>query len=564
MYNYITFFLRNKAVGDKATKNLGLRQLADASRKITTHLELGPVFGQIVSTMAADLGALFAMVWVVEHGDSCQSCDLALECLIPGECLHLKAWDGRIMPPDTVSRRLPVGVMKIGEIARLKEPYITEHLSDDPMLIDQNWVRENGITAFAGFPLVRGDRLLGVLVYFGDGHVTPELFDILSTFAHHCASAIEDAQQYERVVQSEEHYRALIDGAIDAVLICSLSGNILNSNISAERMFGFSKDLLRIMNIRDLDLSSESKLFGFIGSLASGGPASYETTFMTKSGGLLPVEVRAGLIKYGKGMAVQAFVRDITERRKIERQKADFISMITHDLKGPLSVIMGYADVISDQYGDKLPEFVSSGVESIKRSSESLLSLIDDYLSLSKMEAGMLKMEKAATSLSDILEKAAENAVFKAREKNIRLEVVCPLGLMARADARHLERAVTNLLRNAVQHTQEGGEVILSCHAEIQPSPLRPTLRAGTPPLPEGEGLRRIEGNRVRITVSDNGSGIASEDLPRIFDKYYSNGMGGTGLGLAVVKSVAEGHSGSVAVESEPGKGSRFTITLPM
>jgi len=530
-------------MGESITKGPGLKQLVEASKRITSFLSMEEVLGQVVGFLTGELGAIYAVAWIVERGDFCHECSSRGECVERDECLHLMAWDGPRDPSRAVKARVPAGVMKVGEIAKSLAPYITDDILADPMLADPAWVKEQGVKSFAAFPLVHDDRLLGLLAYYGVGPLSPETGDILSCFAHHSATAVEDSRQHERIRQSEERYKALIDGAIDAVFILGTDGGILNASLSACALFGYAKEEMAGMNIRDFDMADNVKLSAFLDEASTGKAITYETTFSTKSGDHFPSEVRAGRINYGDAAAVQAFVRDMTERKKLERQKAELISMVTHDLKGPLSIILGYAEVISGQYADDLPEFVREGVGSIHGSAKKLLSMIEDYLSLSKLEAGMMPMEKSETALPPILNRAMDTVLFKAEEKKLTVRLDCPASLpKVKADPKYLERAVTNLMLNAVNYTPRGGSVTLSCRTD--------TLK-----------------NTLDITVTDTGVGIHADELPKIFDAYYRSGKDptkGSGLGLAIVKSVVESHGGTVSVESEVGHGSRVTISLPL
>ena len=511
-------------MSDAVPKKYGLKMLIQASSRITTRLELDRLLDQVVRTLTAELGGVYAIVWTVERDDACHNCERTDDCLDTDECLKLRAWDGPGRD-DPAGQPGPVRVMRMKHIALARAPYLTDNIIGDDLLNDPAWVKGQGISSFAGFPLVCGDNLMGVLAFFGDIPLDPELCDILSCFAHQCAMAIEDARRHERLKQSEEHYKALLDGAIDSVLIVGMDGAVLNASRSASRQFGYSEEEVLMMNIRDLDLASESKLSSFFSALSSGGAITYETTFSTRSGEIIPVEVRAGAIPYGRATAIQAFVRDVSERKKLERQKSDLISMVTHDLKGPLSIIMGYAEVINSQYRSALPEFVAEGIEAMEKSAEKLLGMVEDYLSLSRMESGALQMMKEKVTLPALLNRATDTVVFKAEEKKLSLHIDCPPDTPPiLADSRHLERAVVNLMMNAVNYTPRGGAVTLTGRVD------------------EAQGV-------ARITVADTGMGIPSAELTKVFDKYYRSAKTagkGAGLGLAIVKRVVEGHGGSV------------------
>ncbi|MBI5191519.1 MAG: PAS domain S-box protein [Nitrospirae bacterium] len=522
----------------------GLRHLVEASRGITTHLELDKALYQIVGTLTTEFGAAYAQVWTVETGDKCHDCEFREDCLDGDQCLHLKAWQGPKGGTDPDRDRVPVGVLKLDTIAMSLSPFLViDSAAGSPFINDPAWLREHGVRSLAVFPLLRNDRLMGVLAYYGYDPLEPELGDILSCFAHYGTMAIEDAFHYESLQSSESRYKALLDGAIDAVLIMAPDGRILDANRSACTQFGYTNEEILRLHMADLDQASDEAVSLRFGEMLAGSVLTYETSFLTKAGEFVQVEVRAGRIEYDDGDAVQAFVRDISERKKAEALKADLISMITHDLKSPLSIILGYSEVIRDQYWDGLPVFVKEGVEAIQNGGTKLLSMVEDYLSLSKMEAGVLVMHKYPTELKTVLNRAMDSVLLKAEQKALSVHMDCPDGLpRVNVDQKHLERAVSNLLVNAAAYTPRGGLINVAC--------------------------RLHEKDTVAvISVEDNGMGIPKDDLPRIFDKYYrsKNTSGkGTGLGLAIVKAFVEGHGGTVQVESEMGVGTKFTLRVPV
>jgi len=518
----------------------GLKQLVTAIGKITSRLDINSVMTQLVEALTDDLEGVYASVWLVEKGDRCKNCDVRFECLDQDSCLHLRAWAGRENSNPVLKERIPLGVMKIGRIALSKSPYLANDLPDDPMVTDIGWFQTSGISSFAGFPLLRGDELLGVMAYFGDRPLAAELGDMLLCLARQSAMAVIDAEAHKRVRESEERYRALIDGAIDAVFILGPGGRILAASRSATRQLGYTGEELYGMSIEELDPGSFEALKVAFPSLLAGETVTYNGNFMTKSGKTLPVEVKAGATIYGGDTAIQAFVRDMTDRVVMEKHKSDVTSMLTHDLKGPISIILGYTEVIQEQYEDQLPEFVREGIDAINRGGSKLLSLVEDYLSLSKMESGVLKMHRYPTDICQLVGRALDMIVLNAEQKELSVTFNCQEGFpYLEVDPKYMERAVSNLLINAVNYTPRGGSISVNCIKD---------------------------GHNAVIEVSDTGVGISEDELPMVFEKYYrvkDSAVKGTGLGLAIVKSVVEGHGGTIEVESRKGKGTTFRITVP-
>jgi len=234
-------------------------------------------------------------------------------------------------------------------------------------------------------------------------------------------------------------------------------------------------------------------------------------------------------------------MNDITGIKKLEEMRKDFVANVSHELKTPVTSIMGYVETLKDGVLD-YPEKAAEFLDVILRQTQNLNALIDDLLTLSRVEDGRRRFHKEKFPLSDLFSSAVSVCLHKAQEKRIALNVVCEPGSMVLAHHVLMEQAVTNLIENAVKYSLSDKVVTLKGY-------------------PKGEG--------VCIEVKDQGFGIPEKDLDRIFERFYrvdkarSREMGGTGLGLAIVKHIVQIHGGTVEVESLEGMGCTFTITLP-
>jgi two-component system phosphate regulon sensor histidine kinase PhoR len=236
-------------------------------------------------------------------------------------------------------------------------------------------------------------------------------------------------------------------------------------------------------------------------------------------------------------------LHDITELRKLERVRRDFVANVTHEFKTPLTAIQGFAETLlggalDDQQNRR--RFLDIIVEHARR----LARLTDDLLKLSKMDADRLELEIHNVSAYQVIESCLETAQRRAAERDIRISVNLPEQLPEVAgDHRRLAEVLQNLLDNATQYTLPGGQIILSAEA--------------------GEG-------EVVFTVADTGIGIPKADQPRIFERFYrvdaarSREAGGTGLGLAIAKHLVEVHGGRIWVDSEVGQGTQFHFSVPV
>ena len=241
------------------------------------------------------------------------------------------------------------------------------------------------------------------------------------------------------------------------------------------------------------------------------------------------------------GLGLVAVFRDVTEIQRFERERADFLSMLTHDLKSPLTTILGYSVLIREGgMGAVTPE-VKEAVEAIERSGRKLMGLIEDFLTLSRYDTGMQPITPVPLRLEDLVSPLIDVYSAEAARNEKTLAYLAEPGLPPiMGDLKQLERLVTNLLDNAFKFTGRGGRISV----EI-----------------------RTAADAIELKVIDNGIGIPAEEIPHLFDRYWrgskSRGMRGSGLGLAIVKCVARMHDGSVSVKSEEGKGSEFCIKIP-
>jgi signal transduction histidine kinase len=240
--------------------------------------------------------------------------------------------------------------------------------------------------------------------------------------------------------------------------------------------------------------------------------------------------------------------REIKDKsRQIEaanRHKSEFLANMSHELRTPLNAIIGFSEVLQERLFGELNEKQAEYTDDILTSGRHLLSLINEILDLSKVEAGRMELEKAAFDLPLAIDNARTFVRERATKHGITLDVDIDerLGEFI-GDERKIKQILLNLLSNAVKFTPEGGRI--------------------------GINARQTNG-AVEIAVSDTGIGIAPEDQPKIFEEFrqvgtdYAHKVEGTGLGLTLAKKFVELHGGKIRVESELGKGSKFTFTLPI
>ena len=242
-------------------------------------------------------------------------------------------------------------------------------------------------------------------------------------------------------------------------------------------------------------------------------------------------------------MGTVTVLEDITAFKQLDQMKSDFVNMVAHELRSPLVAIRQINSVLLEGLAGPLQEKQQDFVKRSMNKIDSLLSLINDLLDIAKIEAGKFVQHQAPTDIGKIIEDIIVLMEPRAQEQGIVLTHLCEDMKPVQADPKRIEEIFNNLISNAINYSPEGGRVTVSA-----------------------KGL----GEYMEIRVEDTGVGIPTEELPKIFDKFYrvkhpkTRQVIGTGLGLAIVKGVVDAHQGSIQVESIPDAGTTFKVLLPV
>ncbi len=259
------------------------------------------------------------------------------------------------------------------------------------------------------------------------------------------------------------------------------------------------------------------------------------------------LQFEASVVPFGENPSRTAgavvLFRDVTHVRQVEEMRRDFVANVSHELRTPLSIFRGYLETLLDDPGQPPDELVRI-LEIMERHSDRLTTLVDDVLSLARLEAPESQLELTDIDLREYLAGTLRDWEKRFAAKQLSAELELPADLPAlQADENRLQELIYNLLDNAVKYSTAPGKII---------------LRAV------------VEGSTIRLSISDTGPGIPTQDLPRIFERFYradkarSRAVGGTGLGLSIVKHIAQRHGGSVEAASEVGRGTEITVSLPI
>jgi two-component system, NarL family, sensor histidine kinase BarA len=250
--------------------------------------------------------------------------------------------------------------------------------------------------------------------------------------------------------------------------------------------------------------------------------------------------------------------------KELDRLKSSFLATVSHELRTPLTSVIGYSEMLIEGLAGELNTEQRDYVQTIMDKGDNLLSLITSILDFSKIESGNLRLAKGPTNLTDVIRAAVTTVIPMGRKLNVSVEYSIADDMPSiRADAEKVRQVLVNLLGNAVKFNRKDGKVLVRAECVTRESQ---GDASGILPAALGQALELV----VRIVISDTGIGIPADKLSRIFDSFYqvdgssTREYGGTGLGLAIAKNYVEAHDGSIDVSSEYGKGTTFTILLPV
>ena len=367
---------------------------------------------------------------------------------------------------------------------------------------------------------------------------------------------INDELELEKDAISSERNKlsVILSGITDAVIAVNLNRSILTFNASAERLTGFrapdviGKPIDRIIKVFDQDKESEPTQYCPIRTDGFEGVVFSKTDLKVIGNEKQSfVNLIAGQIKEGKHINLGCILtlHDVTKEKQLEEMKLDFVSMAAHELRTPLTSIRGYLSVFMKENEAKFTSEQNEFLHHINIAAQQLMALIENLLSVSRIERVAFAVSMQPIDWADNVRQTINEFTERAKEKKIDLKFIEPQQKIAyvKADRLRINEVLSNLLSNATFYTQEGGNITVSLEQK---------------------------GKEVVTHIKDNGEGISGNALPHLFTKFFratgrlSQGSKGTGLGLYISKAIVEMHGGKIWVESEAGKGSIFSFSLPI
>lgn len=348
-------------------------------------------------------------------------------------------------------------------------------------------------------------------------------------------------RQFITISQQANEQSAILESMNEGVMAIDNDDHIMIMNRAASRILDSTPVVSKEVILQEVVRNPVVQRF--VDRVRTQSESVYEE-FIIRGQDTRIVQATGTILRGSKNLqlGVLLVLNDITEFRKLENVRRDFVANVSHELRTPITSIKGYSEALlsSDlSEGDKTREFLTV----IERQADRLAAIIEDLLALSAIEQGDESMDLPAISktVCEIISAAVASCIEKAEANHTKLDMECDPDIVVMVNPRLMEQAIANLVDNAIKYTPDGSVVVRAEHL----------------------------GNEVAIRVIDTGCGIDDEHLPRVFERFYrvdkarSRKLGGTGLGLSIVKHIASANNGRVEVKSTYGKGSTFSIYIP-
>jgi PAS domain S-box-containing protein len=472
-----------------------------------------------------------------------------------------------------------------GWVMEKKQPAIIGDIYRDPRWTATE-VRGSQYAAVLAVPLIVSDEALGALLLYHplQDYFTAEHLRLVEAVAVQVASAVNNAELYSYVFESAERLgrmikaqqvetaktEAILEGVADGVMVTDETGVVIRFNAAAERILNTPRE--QVLGRHTAELLG---LYGASGTAWATAiedwkitpPHFREDTLFAER---LEFEERivsvllSPVVMHDEFLGTVSLFRDITQEVEVDRAKSEFVSTVSHELRTPMTSIKGYADLLVMGASGDLNEGQQKFLSIIKTNADRLTMLVNDLLDIGRIDTRRVELNLKELDLLRVVRLVIESLRGRAVEKSQTLKADLPSELPpVMADQDRLIQILTNLISNAQQYTPTGGHITVT--ARLSDQVLDPSMEGGADTRAGPDLATRI----IQIDVRDNGIGIAPEDRDKIFERFFRSDhplvqeTTGTGLGLSITKSLIEMQGGSLWVESELGKGSTFSFTLP-
>lgn len=507
---------------------LGWRVGASLTNKATLSEQLT----QCTDAIVEHVDAAFARIWTLNEGDN---------------VLELKASSGMYTHLDGPHARVPVGAFKIGGIAAERSPHLTNDVQNDPRVSDRAWAKREGMVSFAGYPLVVETRLVGVVALFARHPLAENTLKSLEAIADQLAVAIDRSAAEASLRRSELRYQLATRATRDAIWDWDLVTNTLTWNEGVQSLFGYSREQVGPgvdWWHEKIHPDDRARVVRGIHSVIDSGGSNWQDEYRCRrSDGTYALVFDRGYVARhpatGRALQMVGAMQDVGETKRREEFEKQLIGIVSHDLRNPLSAVLMGAEAILKR--DELDERTTKAVVRIKSAAERARRMIRDLLDFTQARlSGGIRVDKRPTDLHELTRQVLEE--FEVADPDRRIEGLHEGDGKGTWDADRVAQIVTNLMQNALTY-----------------SPPDTTVRVRT----------FAEDDAVSLSIQNEGAPIPAHRLPHLFEplqratEHAGTATRSIGLGLYIVKQLAEAHGGRITVESNEHDGTTFTLRLP-
>ena len=451
----------------------------------------------------------------------------------------------------TDERTFRPGIGLPGRVYAFARPEWIEDLSRDENFLRAQMGQDIVVKAGVAFPVIIGGDVVAVLELFSDAvaATNKSLLRTLLQIGVQLGRTIERKQAERTIRENEERTRSIVDNVVDGIITINELGIIQSVNQATNRIFGFVPGELEGRNVKILAAEPFREAHdGYLANYMKTGDAKIigigrEVVGQRRDGASFPMELAVSNLKLAGEQLFVGVVRDISERKEVDRMKSEFVSTVSHELRTPLTSIRGSLGLIKGGAVGEFPEKAAAMLNLAHKNTERLINLVNDILDMEKIELGRIEFQFNRVDMNELAERAIDANQGFAMEYGVDFEITGTAPeTQVWGDKDRLAQVMANLLSNAAKFSPNGTKVWIS--------------------------ITRCDGT-VRVSVTDQGPGIQEEFRGKIFDKFTQADQsdtrkeGGTGLGLNVSRAIIDKHGGTLDYDSEAGAGATFYFDLP-
>ncbi len=546
---------RKRAENELLERNSLLALDADVGQELLQNQATQGLLQGCTDALVRNLDAAFARIWTLNDTD---------------QILELQASSGLYTHLNGAHARIPMGHLKIGKIAAEKKPHLTNSVIGDSRIPEQGWAKHNGLIAFAGYPLLRNQKVVGVMAIFSRHRLTTFTLKSLGMVADRITTAIEREIANEAHLKSARHCEQILVSAGEGIYGLDLDCKVTFVNPAGAKMLGYEeKELIGVsahtaIHRKNTAGAHQKELCPMCATLKNGTINHVDNEMLWgKDDSSFPAEYTSTPIKEdGRLTGAVVTFQDITERQRMAAELLEEAKLaevtrvlgdIAHDIKNMLMPVLSGATLLEEELRDhfvSLSDANSRQVEATREfATEAIQMIITNSRRVNDRVREIADTVKGRTSnprcapcqISEVVKGVLESLRLYGIEKGVTLHTQALDSLpLIYADENRLFNALYNLVNNAIPETPRGGSITI-------------------------DGRVGSDQTNVMVSVADTGKGMSPEIRDSLFtNEAISQKIGGTGLGTKIVSDVVNLHGGTITVESEPGCGSTFTIQLPV